>query len=67
MRIPQHFLQFGVYGLLVLAAKGKRSLEIIKQSNITRFPNFPAQEIARDIPSDLNNGLERPAYATVPT
>lgn len=66
MGIPQHFLQFSVYGLLVLAAKGKRSLEIIKQSNITRLSDFPAQEIARNIPSDLNNGLERPAYATAP-
>ena len=64
MGIPQHFLQFGVYGLLVLATKGTCTLKIIKQSNITCFPNFSAQEIARDIPSNLNNGLERPAHAT---
>jgi hypothetical protein len=61
VRILHHFLQLDANCLLMLAAKGKRTLEIVEQSNITRLSDFPAQEIACDIPSDLNNGLERPA------
>jgi hypothetical protein len=64
MRIIQHFLDFGTYFLLVLAAIGKPSLVIVKKRDVARFPDFPAKDEACNVPSDLNNGLERPAHAT---
>ena len=64
MGILQHLPQFGVYSLLVLAAEGDSSFKIVEKCDVTRFPNFSAQDITRDIPSDLNNRLESPAHAT---
>jgi hypothetical protein len=37
---------------------------IVEKRDVASFPDPPAKDEARDIPSDLNNRIESPAHAT---
>jgi hypothetical protein len=67
MRITQHFFYFRLYLLMMLAHIGKSRFVVVEQRDVSRLLNAPAEDKGRYVPSDLNNGLERPAYAPVPT
>lgn len=62
--IVHQFLNFRIYFLPKLAAIDKPRLIVVVQRNVARFPDFPAKDESCYVPSDLNNGLERPAHAT---
>ena len=67
MRIIQHFLYFRPYFLMMLAHKGKPRLMVVEQGDVSRFLNAPAEDEGRYVPSDLNDRLEPPAQALLPS
>jgi hypothetical protein len=60
-------LYFGTYLFLMLYGMGDRRFVVVEQRNIPRFPDPPAEDESRYVPSNLNNRLESPAYAAGPT
>jgi hypothetical protein len=66
MRVVQHFLYFGSYFLFVLTTIGKSRFVVIEQCNVARFPDPPATDQTRYVPSDLKDRLESLARATAP-
>jgi hypothetical protein len=40
---------------------------VVEQGDVSRFLNTPAEDKGRYVPSDLNDRLERPAQALLPS
>jgi hypothetical protein len=63
----QHLPYQCVYLFLMLDGMSDCRLMVVEQGDISRFLNAPAEDEGRYVPSDLNNRLEPPAQALLPS